>query len=168
MEIGLALLAAASIAAAVLLAPEIALPELVKYPRWRKADSGRGDLIGLQGRVLPDSQAGDPKLWVLVRGERWQATSTGDPLPSGTTIRVVGIDGMTLRVAAASDPSHQGAPAPSWTWLTPRRQAGLVLWAVACLISLWAFSSLIPGLLMAPCIVAVLWLGSVLFVSGGQ
>jgi len=37
---------------------------------------------------------------VFVNGALWQATSTGGPLDTGTRVRVVGVDGLRLRVEA--------------------------------------------------------------------
>jgi membrane protein implicated in regulation of membrane protease activity len=41
---------------------------------------------------------------VFVNGALWQATATGGPLDVGTQVRVVGIDGLHLRVEAVSQP----------------------------------------------------------------
>jgi membrane-bound serine protease (ClpP class) len=57
--------------------------------------TGRTPLIGTEGVV---TTVLSPKGVVQVAGERWSAESTGAPVPTGTTVRVVGVEGLTLRV----------------------------------------------------------------------
>jgi len=44
-------------------------------------------------RVAPEGQ-------VLVQGELWRAVAAGEALEVGAEVRVVGVDGLTLRVEA--------------------------------------------------------------------
>ncbi len=147
-----------SFLAAVLLAPEVAVPELLQRYSWRPEESGRTSLIGVRGTVLPNAHEAEPKLWVLVRGERWQATSVGEHLATGTEVQVVGMEGVTLKVAPVSEPSPQQARSSSWTWSTLTRIAGFGLWGIVCFLSSWAFSSVIPGILSVPVWVVIFWL----------
>ncbi|MGD1092272.1 MAG: nodulation protein NfeD [Bryobacteraceae bacterium] len=55
------------------------------------ADGGMVDLIGEARTAL------EPSGKVFVHGEYWDAVSTA-PVPSGGEVRVIGVDGMTLRV----------------------------------------------------------------------
>ena len=55
-------------------------------------------LVGAEGVV---TSALDPKGVVQVEAERWSAESVAGPVPSGTHVRVVGIQGLTLRVEPA-------------------------------------------------------------------
>jgi membrane-bound serine protease (ClpP class) len=57
---------------------------------------GRRTLIGQTGTV---QEALDPGGIVHVGGETWSAVSTGGPIAAGATVRIVGIKGLTLRVA---------------------------------------------------------------------
>ena len=58
---------------------------------------GPSGFIGLRGtvreRVAPEGQ-------VLVQGELWRAVAAGEALEVGAEVRVVGVDGLTLRVEA--------------------------------------------------------------------
>lgn len=67
----------------------------------RKIVSGREQMIGSLGAVLDwDASKGH----VFVHSERWQATGPTD-LNTGTAIRVVALDGMTLRVEPVDSPA---------------------------------------------------------------
>jgi membrane-bound serine protease (ClpP class) len=66
----------------------------------RKPVTGKEEMIGAAGRV--DLWEGDGGS-VLVHGERWRAVST-QALSSKQSIRVVGIDGLTLHVAPSESP----------------------------------------------------------------
>ncbi|MCA1831786.1 MAG: nodulation protein NfeD [Actinobacteria bacterium] len=57
--------------------------------------TGREPLLGLDGLV---TSILEPKGVVQVAGERWTAESDGATVPAGTRVRVVGMDGLTLRV----------------------------------------------------------------------
>jgi membrane-bound serine protease (ClpP class) len=61
----------------------------------RKAVTGREEMLGSHGRVeLWDGTRGT----VLIHSERWRATCE-QPLSPGRSVRVVGMDGLTLQVA---------------------------------------------------------------------
>ena len=73
--------------------------------RKRAVVSGVEHLLGAPGVVLEDMQA---EGWARVQGERWRVVS-GAPLGRGEAVRVVGIDGLTLRVEPAAAQSGGGA-----------------------------------------------------------
>jgi membrane-bound serine protease (ClpP class) len=54
----------------------------------------------------------DPSGMVFVSGALWQATSTTGPLPTGTPVRVVAVDGLRLRVEPRSEPRPSLAESP--------------------------------------------------------
>jgi len=62
--------------------------------RQRHVVSGREHIIGASGVVLDDMQG---EGWARVQGESWRVVS-GTPLARGQSVRVTGIDGLTLRV----------------------------------------------------------------------
>jgi membrane-bound serine protease (ClpP class) len=64
--------------------------------RSRPVVSGREQMIGLKGEVLEDCEG---EGWARVRSERWGIVSPG-PLRRGQTVRVVGVEGLKLRVVA--------------------------------------------------------------------
>ena len=45
---------------------------------------------------------------MLVSGEIWRAVAEGEPVDAGARVRVVAVDGLTLRVAKAD--TKGGAP----------------------------------------------------------
>ena len=61
------------------------------------ASTGVSAMIGLRGRALAALEPGRPTQ-VAVRGEIWNATAE-TPLAAGETVTIVGVDGLTLRVA---------------------------------------------------------------------
>lgn len=68
----------------------------------RPAAMGRVTLLGKAGSV---KTALTPQGIVHVEGEEWSAASaTGAHLPAGTPVRVVGIEGLTLRVVPLEEP----------------------------------------------------------------
>jgi membrane-bound serine protease (ClpP class) len=72
--------------------------------RRRPVVSGREVLLGVPGKVL---QVSNEEAWAEVLGERWKVT--GDrPLAAGQHIRVIGVDGLTLRVRPETDSQAQG------------------------------------------------------------
>ena len=73
--------------------------------RRRVVVSGVEHLLGAPGVVLDDMQA---EGWARVQGERWRVVS-GAPLASGQSVRVVGIDGLTLRVEPDAAQSSGGS-----------------------------------------------------------
>jgi membrane-bound serine protease (ClpP class) len=62
--------------------------------RRRPVVSGREDMIGASGEVLEGFEG---EGWAQVRGENWRVMSAA-PLHRGQKVRVVSIDGLTLRV----------------------------------------------------------------------
>jgi len=71
---------------------------LVVKAQVRKKQTGKEGMIGLKGVVMDDF-AREGK--VFVHGEYWNATSA-KPLKKGAHVRVVGIDGLKLRVEEVS------------------------------------------------------------------
>lgn len=65
--------------------------------RVRTAQVG---LVGLVGDARSDL---DPEGGVYVKGAIWRARSADGPIPSGTRVRVKGIDGLVLRVEQEPD-----------------------------------------------------------------
>lgn len=63
--------------------------------RRRRAVSGAEALLGREGRAVT---ALAPRGVVQVAAEEWTALSTGGRIPRGARVRVVGIDGLKLRV----------------------------------------------------------------------
>ncbi|MEL7369763.1 MAG: NfeD family protein, partial [Myxococcota bacterium] len=68
--------------------------------RYRQASTGQEGLIGSTGKVLKavDGSGGQ----VFVGGEYWQATSS-ELLDEGTSVRVVAVDGLRLKVSRDRD-----------------------------------------------------------------
>jgi membrane-bound ClpP family serine protease len=52
---------------------------------------------------------------VVVQGELWRAVAEGDPIADGDLVRVVGVDGLTLRVVKAAEPTVVKAGEPGGT-----------------------------------------------------
>ena len=75
--------------------------------RDRIANTQRG-LIGLVGEARGTLAPDGP---VYVKGALWRGRSTGDPIESGTPVRVRGVDGLILRVEA--DPGTELAHDPA-------------------------------------------------------
>jgi membrane-bound serine protease (ClpP class) len=65
--------------------------------RRRPYAAGEESMIGSLGSVREPL---NPSGMVFVNGALWQATSTGGPLDAGMRVRVVGVDGLRLRVEA--------------------------------------------------------------------
>jgi len=65
--------------------------------RRRPYQAGEESMIGSAGTVREPL---DPSGMVFTNGALWQATSTGGPLPVGTRVRVVAVDGLHLKVEA--------------------------------------------------------------------
>lgn len=78
----------------ILLAGRLALTA-----RHRPVVSGREEMIGVQG-VVQDWSGG--RGHVFAHGERWQALSVA-PLAPGAAVRVMSLDGLTLRVAPLAE-----------------------------------------------------------------
>ena len=71
--------------------------------RRRPVVSGHVEIIGASGTALSDFERDG---WAQVRGETWRVVSAA-PLANGQKLRVVGIDGLTLRVEP--EDKHGGA-----------------------------------------------------------
>ena len=56
---------------------------------------------GLVGRVATVRERLGPEGQVMVSGETWRAVVEGGPLEPGAQVRIVGVDGLTLKVAKA-------------------------------------------------------------------
>jgi len=56
---------------------------------------------GLVGRTATVRERLGPEGQVMVSGEIWRAVAEGEPLEPGAQVRIVGVDGLTLRVAKA-------------------------------------------------------------------
>ena len=69
--------------------------------RRRPYAAGEESMIGSLGSVREPL---NPSGMVFVNGALWQATSTGGPLEAGAPVRVVGVDGLRLRVEALQQP----------------------------------------------------------------
>ncbi len=61
---------------------------------WKQV-TGREGMIGLQGRVV---QPLTPVGTIYVKGENWKAESAGDYIEVGKSVKVVGIEGLKLKV----------------------------------------------------------------------
>lgn len=99
LVVGLALASAAVVA----LGGQMALKA-----RRRPVVSGREVLLGASGEVL---QVSDGEAWAQVLGERWKVASDA-PLAAGQRVRVLGLDGLTLKVQAEPESPGQGGHPP--------------------------------------------------------
>lgn len=61
----------------------------------RKKTTGAEGMIGLEGKVV---DALKPKGLVTVQGELWEARSVSGDIAVGTTVEIVGLEGLTLMV----------------------------------------------------------------------
>jgi len=68
--------------------------------RRRPYAAGEESMIGSLGSVREPL---NPSGMVFVNGALWQATSTSGPLDAGAPVRVVGVDGLRLRVEAVQE-----------------------------------------------------------------
>jgi membrane-bound serine protease (ClpP class) len=68
--------------------------------RDRIVSTQRG-LVGLLGETRGELKPEGP---VFVKGALWRGRSSNGPIPSGTKVRVRGVDGLILRVEPESDP----------------------------------------------------------------
>lgn len=64
----------------------------------RRATTGAEDLVDAEGVALTDVSGDGGR--VRVRGESWRAVATGEPIAEGSKVRVLEIDGLTLKVRA--------------------------------------------------------------------
>jgi membrane-bound serine protease (ClpP class) len=75
--------------------------------RHRPYAAGEETMVGAIGTVRePLSPSG----MVFVDGALWQATSNGGPVPTGTPVRVIGVDGLHLRVEPLQQPLRSEGP----------------------------------------------------------
>jgi membrane-bound serine protease (ClpP class) len=65
--------------------------------RRRPYAAGEESMIGMLGTVREPL---NPSGMVFVNGALWQASSSSGPLDAGTQVRIVGVDGLRLRVEA--------------------------------------------------------------------
>ena len=77
--------------------------------RRRPYAAGEESMIGNLGSVREPL---DPSGMVFVNGALWQATSTGGPLEAGAQVRVVGVDGLRLRVEPVQQPQEGQSEGP--------------------------------------------------------
>ncbi len=70
---------------------------VLKSRKW-KSSSGREELMGEHGVVTTEVPAGGEGM-IRIHGELWRATSA-DALPTGTTVRILRVDGLKLIVEA--------------------------------------------------------------------
>src|SRR5207245_11747230 len=63
---------------------------------------------GLVGKTATVRERLGPEGQVMVSGEIWRAVAEGEPVDAGARVRVVAVDGLTLRVAKAD--TKGGAP----------------------------------------------------------
>ena len=75
--------------------------------RHRPYAAGEEAMIGATGTVREPL---DPSGMVFVNGALWQATASGGPVPAGTTVRVIGADGLHLRVEPLEQPLTTEGP----------------------------------------------------------
>ena len=67
----------------------------------------RRPLLGASGMIGETAVARGPLAHegqVAVHGELWNAIAEGDPVPDGAPVRVVGVEGLTLKVVKAGEP----------------------------------------------------------------
>jgi len=67
----------------------------------------RRPLLGASGMIGETAVARGPLAHdgqVAVHGELWNAIVEGDPVPDGAPVRVVGVEGLTLKVVKAGEP----------------------------------------------------------------
>jgi membrane-bound serine protease (ClpP class) len=77
--------------------------------RRRPYAAGEESMIGSLGSVREPL---NPSGMVFVNGALWQATSTGGPLDAGTQVRVVGVNGLRLRVEALQQQQPERSEGP--------------------------------------------------------
>ncbi len=64
------------------------------------------------GAVATVREPLNPSGMVFVNGALWQATATSGPVETGTTVRVVAVDGLRLRVEALQQQQPLQAQGP--------------------------------------------------------
>ena len=99
-------------AALILAAAVLGLGRLALKAQRAAPQTGREGMIGAVGRTRT-ALAADTPGQIDVHGEIWQAIS-GEPLSSGALVRVVALDGLTLRV----EPTDRSASEGEHRWKT--------------------------------------------------
>jgi membrane-bound serine protease (ClpP class) len=78
---------------------------------WRrKPASGVTPLLGAEGTART---AVDPTGTVHVRAEEWTAVTDAGPIPAGTRVRVLAVEGLRLKVEPIAEPIRPETPAGS-------------------------------------------------------
>ena len=78
----------------------------------------RRPMLGASGMIGQTGVARGPlerEGQVAVQGELWRAVAEGDPIAAGDLVRVVGVDGLTLRVVKVEEPAAMNAGEPGGT-----------------------------------------------------
>jgi membrane-bound serine protease (ClpP class) len=78
----------------------------------------RRPMLGASGMIGQTAVARgplEPEGQVAVQGELWRAVAEGAPVADGELVRVVGVDGLTLRVVKAEEPAVVKAGEPGGT-----------------------------------------------------
>ena len=75
--------------------------------RHRPYAAGEEAMVGTIGTVR---EALNPSGMVFVNGALWQATSSRGPVPAGTLVRVVAVDGLRLSVETLEQPTRSEGP----------------------------------------------------------
>ena len=135
------------------------LPELLFAVDLARSPSKAGPdaLIGATGRVV-EAQSDVHETWVEVQGERWRAECHGTAATLGDEIRVLGVDGLRLVVAAAGPPGESDtAPKPWELPANPTRIAGGIFGCLAAIAALSGYGSLFPTLVI-PLAVGAIWM----------
>jgi membrane protein implicated in regulation of membrane protease activity len=84
--------------------------DLILFPFVRKAyDDSEGYSYSPVGETAVVLKTLDPDGSVRVRGENWKATreGQGEPLPEGSNVKVIGQEGMILRVAPVQEEERE-------------------------------------------------------------
>lgn len=103
LEVSLPFMISLGVASALLL---FAIGVLALRARRQLVVSGREEMIGATGIV---THAGDGDAYALLHGESWRI-SAARPLAPGEQVRVLGMDGLTLRVEPVSDNPSARSP----------------------------------------------------------
>lgn len=98
---------AAPVYAAVLVISMLIYGMLIRSMR-QPVRTGREEMLHATGTVL--RTAGPRAVWIRVHGEEWKARTGGAELRPGETVRIVGIDGMTLRVVPQASEDDTDTP----------------------------------------------------------
>jgi membrane-bound serine protease (ClpP class) len=77
--------------------------------RRRPFAAGEESMVGTIGSVREPL---NPTGMVFVQGALWQASSTSGPVPVGTKVRVVAVNGLRLRVEPVEQQQPMSAPGP--------------------------------------------------------